>query len=77
MFEAVVTFVTYDEEEYKKDNTNIVPITKVYRLEFDTEVDFQEWMRESGQYTLSAERLVADGEDSCFSSRHPQDPNLP
>jgi hypothetical protein len=77
MFEAVVTFITYDEEEWNKDPTNIVPVTKVYRLEFDSEVDFRDWMHTARQYTVNTERLVADGEDSRYSSKHPQDDNLP
>lgn len=36
MFDAVVTFVTKDEDG--------ITITKVYRLEFESEADFQRWL---------------------------------
>lgn len=54
MFEAVVTFVTMTQ-----DAGATFPVTKVYRLEFDTEGDFETWLRLGDELTTSTERLGA------------------
>ncbi len=49
MYDAVVTFVTTDPE------TGDV-ITKVYRVEFESEEDFERWL--TTEYSLNVEKLT-------------------
>jgi hypothetical protein len=59
MFEAIVTYVGLDTEVYRGPEDRDIVVTKVYRLEFESERDFGIWMNSSPDAVLHKEFLKA------------------
>jgi hypothetical protein len=60
MYEALVTFVTFDLDGEVRAATPMDPVvTKVFRLEFETEEDFNQWMDAAFKFALATEQLKA------------------
>ncbi len=61
MYEAVVTFVTKDTGMFENDEVTPLVITKVFRLEFESERNFNKWLHNAANYrlALASEQLKA------------------
>ena len=64
MYDAVVTFVTFDTSEPDGEVRAATPmdpvVTKVYRIEFEGEEDFMQWLTNaSTDGALASEQLGA------------------
>jgi hypothetical protein len=55
MYDAVITFVTYDESTDPHIGSTI---TKVFRLEFENEQLFHLWLEQAQEYGVAIEQLT-------------------
>lgn len=60
MAEAVVTFVTTARKNENLGHEDVYVETKVYRIEFDTEDNFLDWLGEAERFGINTERLTSD-----------------
>jgi hypothetical protein len=62
MYDAVVTFVT--REETVSDAPDVV-YTKVYRLEFESEEQFNVWLQFGSKIALDSTPMMGCDEQAC------------
>jgi hypothetical protein len=80
MIDVVVTVASFERVftsgPGETEETTYYPVTKVHRLEFETEEQVERWLATGATRAVSSEQLVAKEEMDDFVPLEDDEPNL-